>query len=103
MLIAKRFLIFILVFFLASPPTVMLLSRPGCELMDTLLRDLAYILKSNGIQITFSLLEQSELDAEGGISSYLQRNIDTCDYILIMFTDDKLTTSMYIVYRIKSH
>lgn len=81
----------------------MLLSRPGCELMDTLLRDLAYILKSNGIQITFSLLEQSELDAEGGISSYLQRNIDTCDYILIMFTDDKLTTSMYIVYRIKSH
>ena len=81
----------------------MLLSRPGCELMDTLLRDLAYILKSNGIQITFSLLEQSELDAEGGISSYLQRNIDTCDYILIMFTDDKLTTSMYIVYKIKSH
>ena len=66
--------------------------------MDTLLRDLAYILKSNGIQITFSLLEQSELDAEGGISSYLQRNIDTCDYILIMFTDDKSTKSMYIVH-----
>lgn len=82
-----------LFFGLASPPTVMLLSRPGCDLMDTLLRDLAYILKSNGIQITFSLLEQSELDAEGGISSYLQRNIDTCDYILIMFTDNP-TSSM---------
>ncbi|XP_066926238.1 uncharacterized protein [Clytia hemisphaerica] len=69
-----------------TPPTIMLLSRPGCELMDALLRDLAFILKSNGILVNFSLLEQSELDAAGGISSFLQRNIDACDYILIMFT-----------------
>jgi len=65
----------------------MILHRPGCELMDILLRDLAYILNSYGIEVRLSLLEQSELDAAGGISSYLQRNIDCCDYVLVMFSD----------------
>lgn len=72
----------------------MILNRPGCELLDTLLRDVAFILQSYGIQVRLSLLEQSELDAEGGISSYLQRNIDTCDYILIMFTE--YSEGMYV-------
>ena len=66
----------------------MILHRPGCELMEILLRDLAFILTSYGIEVRLSLLEQSELDAAGGISSYLQRNIDCCDYILIMFSDE---------------
>lgn len=66
---------------------VMILNRPGCELMETLLRDLAFFLKAHGIDVKLSLLEQSQIDAEGGISSYLQRNIDSCDYILIMFTE----------------
>ncbi|XP_057314130.1 uncharacterized protein LOC130655397 isoform X2 [Hydractinia symbiolongicarpus] len=66
---------------------VMILNRPGCELIETLLRDLAFFLKAYGIDVKLSLLEQSQIDAEGGISSYLQRNIDSCDYILIMFTE----------------
>ncbi|XP_057313714.1 uncharacterized protein LOC130655029 [Hydractinia symbiolongicarpus] len=74
---------------------VMILNRPGCELIETLLRDLAFFLKAYGIDVKLSLLEQSQIDAEGGISSYLQRNIDSCDYILIMFTEhDKEHTSL---------
>ncbi|XP_057302956.1 uncharacterized protein LOC130638053 isoform X2 [Hydractinia symbiolongicarpus] len=66
---------------------VMILNRPGCELLDTLMRDLALVLKAYGIDVKLSLLEQSQIDAEGGISSYIQRNIDSCDYVLILFTE----------------
>ncbi|XP_057312895.1 uncharacterized protein LOC130654349 isoform X3 [Hydractinia symbiolongicarpus] len=69
-------------------PSVMILSRPGCELLESLLRDLACILTSYCVKVKLALLDQNEVDAEGGISSYMQRNLDSCDYILIMFTEN---------------
>ena len=65
----------------------MILNRPGCKLLEIFLRDFAFILKSYGINVKLALLEQNEIDADGGIASYMQRHINSCDYILIMLTE----------------
>ncbi|XP_057296786.1 uncharacterized protein LOC130625701 [Hydractinia symbiolongicarpus] len=68
--------------------SVMILNRPGCELLEVFLRDFAFVLSSYGVKVKMSLLEQSEIDAEGGIASYMQKHINECDYILIMCTEN---------------
>lgn len=68
-------------------PSVMILNRPGCELLEIFLRDFAFILQSYGIDVKLALLEQNHLDAEGGIASYMQKYVNECDYILIMFSE----------------
>ncbi|XP_057313759.1 uncharacterized protein LOC130655075 [Hydractinia symbiolongicarpus] len=68
-------------------PSVMILNRPGCELLEIFLRDFAFILQSYGIEVKLALLEQNHLDAEGGIASYMQKYVNECDYILIMFSE----------------
>ena len=75
----------------------MIISKPGCEILEQFLRDLAYLLISYGIEVKLSLLEQNNIDAEGGIATYLQRNIEDCDYILIMFTGNSEGTCFNIV------
>ena len=76
----------------------MILNRPGCELLECFLRDLAFILKSYNIDVKLTLLERNQLDAEGGIASYMQRNIDKCDYVLLMFTENTQGKSMFSFY-----
>ena len=66
----------------------MILNRPGCEILESFLRDVAFLLQSNGIVIKMALLAQCQIDAEGGIASYLQRNMESCDYVLIMLTEE---------------
>lgn len=76
----------------------MILNRPGCELLEIFLRDFAFILQSYGIDVKLALLEQNHLDAEGGIASYMQKYVNECDYILIMFsekTEGKLYISLF--------
>ncbi|XP_057302957.1 uncharacterized protein LOC130638079 [Hydractinia symbiolongicarpus] len=66
---------------------VMILNRPGCKLLDTLLRDLALVLKAYGIDVKLSLLEQGQIDVGKEMSSYIEKNIDSCDYVLIFFAE----------------
>ncbi|XP_057289448.1 uncharacterized protein LOC130612168 [Hydractinia symbiolongicarpus] len=68
--------------------SVMILNRPGCELLEVFLRDFAFVLSSYGINVRMALLEQNEIDADGGIASYMQKHINKCDYILIMCTEN---------------
>ena len=71
--------------FIGNAHSVMILNRPGCELYEMFLRDLAFILSTYGIDVKLALLEQTSIDADGGIPCYLQRNIESCDYIFIIF------------------
>ena len=64
----------------------MVIHRPGCDLLDTFVRDLAFIIHSYDITVTSPLLEMSNIDAEGGLASYIQRNVLKCSYILILVT-----------------
>lgn len=73
---------------LDSNISVMILHRPGCEILDKLVRDFSFVIHSYGIDVNSPLLEMSQIDAEGGIATYIQRNIDTCTYILIIVTDN---------------
>ncbi|XP_057290655.1 uncharacterized protein LOC130613323 [Hydractinia symbiolongicarpus] len=68
--------------------SVMILNRPGCELLEAFLRDFAFVLSSYGVNVRMALLEQNEIDADGGIASYMQKHINKCDYILIMCTEN---------------
>ncbi|XP_057289970.1 uncharacterized protein LOC130612641 [Hydractinia symbiolongicarpus] len=68
--------------------SVMILNRPGCELLEEFLCDFAFVLSSYGISVKMALLEQNEIDADGGIASYMQKHINKCDYILIMCTEN---------------
>ncbi|XP_057317192.1 uncharacterized protein LOC130662360 isoform X2 [Hydractinia symbiolongicarpus] len=68
--------------------SVMILNRPGCELLEVFLRDFAFVLSSYGVNVKMALLEQNEIDADGGIASYMQKHINKCDYILIMCTEN---------------
>ncbi|XP_066929848.1 uncharacterized protein [Clytia hemisphaerica] len=67
--------------------SIMLIHRPGCDLLDTFVRDLSFIIHSYDVIVTSPLLEMSNIDAEGGLASYIQRNIDQCTYVLILVTD----------------
>ncbi|XP_057289550.1 uncharacterized protein LOC130612263 [Hydractinia symbiolongicarpus] len=80
-------------------PTVMILNRPGCELLENFLRDFAFILKSYSVNVKMALLEQNELDADGGIATYMQKNISKCDYILIMCTENTNENHVIIKHR----
>lgn len=81
--------------------SVMILHRPGCELLDSLVRDLSYVIHLHGIEVTSPLLEMSQIDAEGGIATYIQRNIDTCTYVIVVVTEsnqglfDSLTFALF--------
>ena len=66
----------------------MILYRSGCDHLEIFLRDLAYLLTSHGIVVKAPFLEQSQIDYHGGIASYLQRGIESSDYILIMLTEN---------------
>lgn len=71
---------------LAGPSSVMIIHRPGCEILDELVHELRAILMSYGITVKGTLVDQNILDAEGGIASYLQRNIKDCDHVLVLLT-----------------
>ncbi|XP_057314109.1 uncharacterized protein LOC130655377 [Hydractinia symbiolongicarpus] len=69
--------------------SVLILHRSGCDILERFLRDFAYILTIHDIEVRTTLLEQSTLDSAGGIASFLQRNIQSCDYILILITEQR--------------
>lgn len=76
-------------------PKIMIIHRPGCDLLDAFVRDLAYVLKSFDIDATCALLEQSSIDAQGGIASYTQKYIDSSDYIFILLTEGSRGAALY--------
>ncbi|XP_012554826.1 uncharacterized protein LOC100205133 isoform X1 [Hydra vulgaris] len=63
--------------------SVLIINRPGCDLLDKAMINLTFVLKSFGIDVKLAALEQSQIDSDGGIASFMQKNIETCDYILI--------------------
>ena len=67
--------------------SVMILHRPGCDLLDSIVRDVSFIFHSYDIDVQTPLLEMSSIDAEGGIASYIQRNINQCSYVVVLVTD----------------
>lgn len=69
--------------------SVLILHRPGCDILEKFIRDFAYVLTVCGVEVKVALLEQSTLDNEGGIASYLQRNLQSCDYIFTLLTEQK--------------
>ena len=73
----------------------MILHRPGCDHLDTFVRDLSFIIHSYDIKVTSPLLEMSNIDAQGGLASYITRNIDTCTYVLVLITEHTPGSLMY--------
>ena len=67
--------------------SVMILHRSGCDLLDNIVRDVSFIFHSNDISVQTPLLDMSSIDAEGGIASYIQRNIHQCSYVVVLVTD----------------
>ena len=67
--------------------SVMILHRPGCDLLDKIVRDVSFIFHSYDIDVQTPLLEMNSIDAEGGIASYIQRNIKQCSYVVVFVTD----------------
>lgn len=65
----------------------MILHRPGCDLLDKIVRDVSFIFHSYDIDVQTPLLEMNSIDAEGGIASYIQRNIKQCSYVVVFVTD----------------
>ncbi|XP_065668577.1 uncharacterized protein LOC100205133 isoform X2 [Hydra vulgaris] len=63
--------------------SVLIINRPGCDLLDKAMINLTFVLKSFGIDVKLAALEQTQIDSDGGIASFMQKNIETCDYILI--------------------
>lgn len=75
------------VFYFFLEISIMILHRPGCDYLDTFVRDLSFIIYSYDIKVTSPLLEMSNIDAQGGLASYISRNIDTCTYVLVLVTE----------------
>lgn len=65
----------------------MILHRPGCEVLECFVLELTGLLRSYGIEVKTILCEQTLVDSEGGIASYMQRNVFRCDYVLILLTE----------------
>ena len=65
----------------------MILHRPGCDVLDKIVRDLAFVLHHHEIEVQSPLLEMSHIDAEGGIASYIQRNIYQSNIFIILVTE----------------
>jgi len=65
----------------------MILHRPGCDVLDRIVRDLAFVLHHHEIEVQSPLLEMSNIDAEGGIASFIQRNIHQSNFVIILITE----------------
>ena len=65
----------------------MILHRQGCDLLDGIVRDISFVLHSYEIDVQSPLLEMNTIDAEGGIASYVQRNIHQCNYVIVLITE----------------
>lgn len=72
---------------LLEATSVVIIHRPGCEEVELLVVDFAGLLKSYGIDVRMTLLEQTMVDAVGGIAYYMQKNIQQCDFVLILLTE----------------
>ena len=65
----------------------MIIHRPGCDVLDNIVSDLACVLHHHDIEVQSPLLEMSHIDAEGGIASYIQRNIHQSNTFIILITE----------------
>ena len=63
----------------------MIINHPGCERLDLLLKRFTVLLQSNGIKVKIPFVDDCELHEAGGIGSYLTRNINSCDYVMVLF------------------
>jgi len=72
----------------------MLLHRPGCEHLDRMVDHLADMLKSYGFHVN-TTFDGNDLSADGGIASYLQRNIKFCDYVIVFLTKSQGLLYLY--------
>ena len=66
----------------------MIIQKAGCEILEKFTQEFASFLQSYGIKVKMTSSNDHVIDAEGGIASYLQNNIKSCDVVFIMITDD---------------
>ncbi|XP_066925870.1 uncharacterized protein [Clytia hemisphaerica] len=67
--------------------SVLLLHRPGCDILDQVVRDLLQILSCYDITIECPLLEMSHIDAQGGLQNVIRNNVEKCSVILLFITE----------------
>ena len=67
----------------------MILYNVGCEVMENLTKELSFFLQSYGIKVNVTSSNDHVIDTEGGIASYLQNNIKSCDVVFVMVTHDE--------------
>ena len=65
----------------------MIINHPGCEALNVLLKYFAIFLRSNDVKVMIPFVEESETHDAGGICAYLTRQLDQCDYFLLVFAD----------------
>ena len=66
----------------------MIIQKAGCEILEKFTQEFASFLQSYGIKVKMTSSNDHVIDAEGGIASYLQNNIKSCDIVFIIITDD---------------
>ena len=69
-----------------SEPTILIINPDGCNVLDSLVRKIEQFLTSYGVCVKTIANEESEVIQSGGMPSYLHRNIETCDFVVVMFT-----------------
>ncbi|XP_066936916.1 uncharacterized protein [Clytia hemisphaerica] len=69
--------------------TAMIIQKAGCEILEKFTQEFASFLQSYGIKVKMTSSNDHVIDAEGGIASYLQNNIKSCDVVFIMITNDE--------------
>ena len=67
--------------------SVLIVYPHGCRILHRLLRDVAAIISSYGIQVHMALLESSKLDGTGGISRFYEETISNSSCTLVLCTE----------------
>lgn len=55
--------------------------------MELIVVELLGLLKSYGIDVRMTLLEQTLPDPAGGLVYHMQKNIQGCDFVLVLLTE----------------
>ena len=67
----------------------MIIQREGCEILEKIIIEFSSLLQSYGATIKLTTSFENTIDDEGGIASYLQNNINLCDFVFIMVTENE--------------
>eukprot|EP00111_Clytia_hemisphaerica_P022418 TCONS_00065892-protein len=68
-------------------PNILLINQPGCLVLKEIVEKLSLYLKSHGANVKVMLENDGhEIDLEGGISTFLARNISQHHFVLMLFS-----------------